>query len=324
MNYEGLISQAKNVGLADILAKLLSRSRMTAPERSHGELRAWQDLLDNLPDVSPSSLDFNSDVVTIGQASDISSEDQAAFKRSLLQLSPWRKGPFNIFGINIDSEWRSELKWRRLEKCLGDDSFRGKSVLDVGSGNGYYLCRLLGAGAEIALGLDPTQRFVMQFEMLRTYFPDKAVGILPLSDEALQGCKASFDLVLSMGVIYHRRNPMDHLKLLRQVLSDSGTLILETLVIEGGVNSVLVPEQRYAKMRNVWAIPSCLMAEQWLETAGFKNIQLIDVSVTTVEEQRRTLWMQFESLSDFLDPLDKMLTVEGYPAPTRALFSAQL
>jgi tRNA (mo5U34)-methyltransferase len=33
--------------------------------------------------------------------------------------------------------------------------------------------------------------------------------------------------------------------------------------------------------------------------------------------------MVFESLSDFLDPKDKNKTIEGYPAPKRAIFLAE-
>ncbi|MEW8068099.1 MAG: DUF1698 domain-containing protein, partial [Candidatus Thiodiazotropha endolucinida] len=44
---------------------------------------------------------------------------------------------------------------------------------------------------------------------------------------------------------------------------------------------------------------------------------------TTIEEQRATEWMRFESLADYLDPADRSLTIEGYPAPRRAVFVAR-
>ena len=55
-----------------------------------------------------------------------------------------------------------------------------------------------------------------------------------------------------MGVLYHRRSPIDHLLELKGCLQTGGELVLETLVIDGGLGEVLVPENRYAKMRNVW------------------------------------------------------------------------
>ncbi len=51
--------------------------------------------------------------------------------------------------------------------------------------------------------------------------------------------------------------------------------------------------------------------------------RIADVCVTTTEEQRRTEWMVTESLADFLDPNDRSKTVEGYPAPQRAVLIAR-
>ncbi|PMC22346.1 tRNA 5-methoxyuridine(34)/uridine 5-oxyacetic acid(34) synthase CmoB, partial [Klebsiella aerogenes] len=44
-----------------------------------------------------------------------------------------------------------------------------------------------------------------------------------------------------MGVLYHRRSPLDHLWQLKDQLAPGGELVLETLVIEGDENTVLVP-----------------------------------------------------------------------------------
>jgi tRNA (mo5U34)-methyltransferase len=50
---------------------------------------------------------------------------------------------------------------------------------------------------------------------------------------------------------------------------------------------------------------------------------MVDISTTSIEEQRSTDWMTFESLEDFLDPNDHSKTIEGHPAPTRAVFLAE-
>ena len=94
-------------------------------------------------------------------------------------------------------------------------------------------------------------------------------------------------------------------------------------MIDGKKGEVLVPERRYSKMNNVWFLPSCLTLESWLKRSGLKNIRLIDINQTSTEEQRRTEWMVFESLADFLDPKDNNKTIEGYPAPKRAIFLAE-
>ena len=85
---------------------------------------------------------------------------------------------------------------------------------------------------------------------------------------------------------------------------------------------VLVPSERYGMMRNVWFIPSPPAMLGWLRRAGFRDARLADLCATTTGEQRRTTWMRFESLADFLDPVDPRRTREGYPAPLRAVFIA--
>ncbi len=127
-----------------------------------------------------------------------------------------------------------------------------------------------------------------------------------------------------MGILYHRRSPMDHLQELRDCLRPGGQLVLETLVIEGELGHTLVPQGRYARMGNVWFLPSCETLMSWLKKMGFEEPELIDVSVTTTDEQRSTDWMCFHSLSDFLDPEDHSKSIEGHPAPRRAIITARV
>jgi tRNA (mo5U34)-methyltransferase len=49
---------------------------------------------------------------------------------------------------------------------------------------------------------------------------------------------------------------------------------------------------------------------------------VVDVNVTSTQEQRSTEWMSFHSLENFLDPDDHSKTIEGYPAPRRAIITA--
>ena len=76
-------------------------------------------------------------------------------------------------------------------------------------------------------------------------------------------------------------------------------------------------------MPNVWFLPSCATLQSWLQKSGFKKIRLADVNQTTTEEQRSTEWMNFESLGQALDADNPALTIEGYPAPKRAVFIAE-
>ena len=266
---------------------------------AHGDLEKWQRILGALPDAAQAAR--KTDTV----------------RELLLQLAPWRKGPFDIHGITIDAEWRSDMKWSRLAEAI--TPLAGRIVLDVGCGNGFYALRMLEAGARQVIGIDPTLLFVMQFEAIRRLTGISGAHVLPFRLEELPPDARVFDTTFSMGVLYHRREPAAHLRELRATLRSGGELVLETLVLPGDGRDVLVPESRYARMRNVWHLPTLAALGTWLDEAGFVEQTLADVSATTVEEQRTTEWMPFESLAEALDPGDSSRTIEGLPAPTRAI-----
>jgi len=286
----------------------------------YGDLPRWQAAIHALPQVHPSALDLTTGCLQVGAASDVDAATQQHIAESLRHLHPWRKGPYEVFGIHIDTEWRSDWKWDRLKHHI--QPLVGRRVLDVGCGNGYHCWRMYAAGAALVIGIDPTPLFVMQFQALKHFIGTAPVHVLPLGIDDVPPQLAAFDTVFSMGVLYHRRSPLDHLLQLRDCLKPEGELVLETLVIEGGGNAVLMPEDRYARMGNVWFIPSVAMLEKWLRRCKFENIKLVDVTTTSLEEQRSTDWMTFQSLKDFLDPDDPAKSIEGYPAPRRAIFTA--
>ena len=230
------------------------------------------------------------------------------------EFMPWRKGPWKILGVDIDTEWRSDWKWERLEKFC---DFRGKKVLDIGCGNGYYAYRTALNGAEFVLGVDPSVYSYFQAQIPAKLCPQVPVSVLPLAQSALPS-EPIFDTVFSMGVYYHHKNPEEHLSHIYDLLLPDGEIILETLIVEN--SDSLIPNGRYAKMRNVYEIPSISRVESLLKSLNFRDIRVIDISKTTTDEQRRTAFMDFESLADFLDPNDDGKTIEGFPAPVRAVF----
>lgn len=286
----------------------------------HGKMAGWQAALAQLPQVKPSVIDLL-DSVSIGQSADLEHYDREHFIALLKQFHPWRKGPYQLFGVNIDTEWRSDWKWQRLLPHMSP--LKGRRVLDVGGGNGYHGWRMEGAGADWVVGIDPTLVFVMQYQLMQHYIGSTKHTVLPVGIEQLPEKLHCFDTVFSMGVLYHRRSPLKHLFELRDCLRSGGELVLETLIIDGPEGMALMPQQRYAKMKNVWFFPSALTMENWLRRCGFKQVRCVDVNVTSLDEQRSTEWMTFESLKDFLDPNDLSKTVEGYPAPKRAIFIAE-
>lgn len=283
----------------------------------HGDLERWLSAVDRLPELQAAAVELRERFNLEGACGE---DSRNLLKLALQGLIPWRKGPFHLFGVHIDTEWRSDWKWERVSPHL---DLTGKRVLDVGCGNGYYQWRMLGAGARSVVGVDPNWLFFCQFLAMKRYLPDLPAWHLPLALEDLPEKLEGFDTVFSMGVLYHRRSPIDHLLALKDCLRKGGELVLETLVVEGDVNTVLVPEDRYAQMRNVWFLPSVPALELWLRRAGFTDVRSVDISRTSVEEQRATEWMRYQSLPDFLDPDDHSRTLEGLPAPLRATLVAR-
>ncbi|MES9858132.1 MAG: tRNA 5-methoxyuridine(34)/uridine 5-oxyacetic acid(34) synthase CmoB [Sedimenticola sp.] len=321
IDYTPLFERMRDSALESWAAQIPEQLERLFSQQRHGEFSRWLDAIEQLPLVTAAQVELNLTTVAVA-GKEVLSDKQLAQTRALLKaLHPWRKGPYRLHGIDIDTEWRSDWKWDRLAPHI--TPLKGRSVLDVGCGNGYHCWRMAGAGADLVIGIDPTQLFLAQFLAVRHFLgKDYPVHLLPLGIEQLPTNLRAFDSVFSMGVLYHRRSPIDHLYELKSCLRQGGELVLETLVIEGDEGQVLVPDGRYAKMRNVWFIPSPATLCAWLSRCGFKEVRLVDVTTTSLDEQRKTEWMQFESLSDYLDPTNPQLTIEGHPAPRRAIILA--
>ncbi|MBK1616895.1 tRNA 5-methoxyuridine(34)/uridine 5-oxyacetic acid(34) synthase CmoB [Lamprobacter modestohalophilus] len=362
--FEPFLDVLRASALADWVNPLRRLTLERLQPARHGDLGDWVEALERLsalclPDPCESSRVLDQPCVGVAAEQPLSPAVSVQLRQVLEQLHPWRKGPCCLHGIEIDAEWRSDWKWARLADAIAP--LPGRRVLDVGCGNGYYGMRALGAGADLVLGIDPTLRFVLQFLALEQLIGAERLAVFPLADDDLPSlCAAGgqFDTLFSMGVLYHRRDPIQHLARLRDCLRPRGELVLETLVVDrpsgesivcepsaceplldqdadqrvresrppvcGPANAdPLIPAGRYARMRNVHAIPSVATLGDWIRAAGYQDLQLVDLSRTTIQEQRATPWMRFQSLADFLDPNDPSLTIEGHPAPVRALLLAQ-
>jgi tRNA (mo5U34)-methyltransferase len=277
---------------------------------AHGDMPRWLAALAALPPLVADRVEFGDTVRVDGAAT---AAQRAGLASALRELHPWRKGPFSLFGVDIDTEWRSDWKWARVAAHV--TPLPGRRVLDVGCGNGYFGWRMLGAGAREVIGVDPTLVFALQHRAVNAYIDSDGNRVLPVRFEELPPCR--FDTAFSMGVIYHRRDPAEHAARLWSHLRPGGEVVVETLVVGG--SEPLQPPRRYARMRNVWTVPTVELLLQWLEGAGFVDARVVDVTPTTTDEQRSTDWMRFESLAEAVDPHDPTRTVEGLPAPVRAV-----
>jgi len=320
INYQPLYELLTEANADDWVKLLPDQIEQAFDTDKNGNAASWLATLEQLPEGMASFFDLNTSQVRIGKQADLDDKLQATLLNQLKSYHPWRKGPYDVFGTHIDTEWRSDWKWDRLKQHISP--LEKRLVLDVGCGNGYHCWRMLGAGAKMVVGVDPLLLNVIQFQVIRKLYGEAPVYVIPIGLEQIPKETKAFDTVFSMGVLYHRRSPIDHLLELKDCLRSGGELVLETLVIDGEDGQVLMPEGRYAKMRNVWFLPSCDTLVSWMQRCGFKNCRVIDVSLTTIKEQRSTEWMQFYSLKEFLDPQDPSLTCEGLPAPKRAIIVA--
>ncbi|ASP40962.1 tRNA 5-methoxyuridine(34)/uridine 5-oxyacetic acid(34) synthase CmoB [Bacterioplanes sanyensis] len=321
--FDDLLSWMPNSALSDWSELLPQQLRQLLVDHQHGDVPRWLDALATLPTIDAVTADLT-DAELVLSSPHVSKEQAQQLEQGLRGLMPWRKGPFRFFDTAIDTEWRSDWKWQRVAPHLAP--LNGRLVLDVGCGSGYHIWRMLGEGAERVIGVDPSRLFMMQFQAYKRYL-QAANGrvnadLLPLKMEDVPAGLKGFDTVFSMGVLYHRKSPIDHLQELKDALRPGGELVLETLVIDGGLGECLMPEDRYAMMRNVWFIPSVETLLLWCRRVGLSNARLGDLNRTSLDEQRSTDWMRFNSLADFLDADDRSITAEGYPAPLRAVIVA--
>ena len=315
IDYTPLYEQISTTPLSHWTNVLPEKIAWNLREERYAHMPEWESTLSRLPTCQPEMIDLKDGVTAKGTSSQ-------ELESTLMELRPWRKGPYHLYDLHIDTEWRSDWKWDRLTPHI--QPLQDRLVLDVGCGSGYHTWRMAGAGARLAIGIDPQPLFICQYfaikQLLQT---DAPAWVIPMTLEDMPATHNAFDSVFSMGVLYHRKEPLEHLKQLHTLLREGGEVILETLVIPDQAEAVLIPENRYAKMRNVWSIPSVPTLERWLTESGFQEVKTVDITATTPEEQRATPWMNFESLSDFLDPHDSEKTIEGYPAPLRAIVIAK-
>lgn len=259
------------------------------------------------------------DWFSVGIKEDLTNEEHEVILKTAQTLIPWRKGPFKIFGLEIDSEWQSNIKYNLIRPHF---NLKDKVVADIGCNNGYYMFRMLEDKPKRLIGFDPSPLTLHQFEFINHFVKSEIIYEM-LGVEHLEFYNHKFDFIFMLGVLYHRPDPVGTLKSLARGLNSKGEILIDTFMIDGDEEICLTPNKRYSKIPNIYFIPTIPALKNWLERAGFENIEVIATTVTTSEEQRKTVWSFDQSLEDFLDPNDSSKTVEGYPAPKRVYVKAR-
>jgi tRNA (mo5U34)-methyltransferase len=284
-------------------------------QKKDKRIENWIGLLSKTPSLEDAKSDFLSGVTIKGRCN---GSDEEAIENLLFELLPWRKGPFKINNIFIDSEWRSNLKWDRFLEL--DLDLKGKTILDVGSGNGYYAFRMLGLEAEAILCLEPNLTHFSQFLAINHFIKANKIRMLPEKLEDLEMKETHFDVVFSMGLLYHQRDPSKHLNSLRNRMKEGGQLVIETIVASNEYGDYLEPKGNYASMPNVHFVHTNKGFMDLAEKEGLKVINNSKEEQTTLNEQRQTKWMPFKSYESAVLETDQDITVENFPAPKRKFY----
>jgi tRNA (mo5U34)-methyltransferase len=276
----------------------------------------YQEAIRNLPYFDNVVVNLD-DVVSI-EIPNLSDVYIEQIRKTALLMKPWRKGPFAIGEIFIDSEWQSQIKYNLLEPHF---NLKDKIIGDIGCNNGYYLFRMLSQEPKKLIGFDPSAIYYSQFLFLNHFIQSDIVYEL-LGVEHVEYYEHKFDILFCLGVLYHRSDPVAMLKSLYKGLNSKGELILDTFMIDGKEEMCLTPKDRYSKIPNIYFIPTISALKNWCFRAGFESVEVLEIMVTSLQEQRKTEWIDTQSLEDYLDPNDKTKTVEGYPAPKRVYIKA--
>ncbi|WP_322619345.1 tRNA 5-methoxyuridine(34)/uridine 5-oxyacetic acid(34) synthase CmoB [Campylobacter californiensis] len=262
--------------------------------------------------------EFN-DIVSI-KFNGLTAQEQEQIEAIAKELKPWRKGPFALGELFIDTEWQSFIKYNLLKPHI---NLKDKVVADVGCNNGYYMFRMLKEKPKKLVGFDPSVHTFMQFNFINHFVRSNIIYEL-LGVEHLAHYEHKFDTIFCLGVIYHRSDPVKMLKELKGSLNKGGEVFLDTMYIDMPGDFALTPKLTYSKIPNIYFVPTIGALENWCERAKFSDFEILATKPTDVNEQRKTEWIDGQSLENFLDPNDSLKTIEGYPAPNRVYIKIKI
>jgi len=283
-------------------------------------IKPWQEQLLKAKAIEIDNIDIKlDDWIKIGHNDNLTQEEKQIILDTCKILIPWRKGPFDLFDIKIDSEWQSFIKYNLIRPHF---DLKDKIVADIGCNNGFYMFKMLEDNPKRIVGFDPAPLPMMQFEFMNHFIKSDIVYEM-LGVEHLEFYEHKFDFIFMLGVLYHRPDPVGTLKSLARSLNKNGEVLIDTFMIDGEDEIALTPNGRYSKIPNIYFVPTVKALSNWLSRAGFIDIEVLEITTTSSEEQRKTEWSFDQSLEDFLDPEDRTKTIEGYPAPKRVYVKAK-
>jgi len=279
------------------------------------QARQYREAVQSIRDIKSNWFNLADAVVKIGKANELTPEQQSRFYQALQNFCPWKKGPFELFGIGIDAEWRSDWKWERILPHI--QSLKNRKIADIGCHNGYFMWRMAAEEPDCVIGFEPVPKHFWNFQLMQNIVQQEKLNFELLGVEHIDLYPNFFDTIFCLGILYHHPDPIGLLGKMRQALAPKGEIVIDCQGIPGELPIALTPRKRYAKARGIWFLPTQTCLENWIARAGFSQIECFFASPLSTEEQRSTPWAKVDSLKEFLNPEDSSLTVEGYPAPWR-------
>jgi len=274
-------------------------------------------LIQELPKLKSKTLIVDQPELIIGDPDELTEDQMKIFNECINSLKPWKKGPLKLFGTKIDSEWRSDFKWERLQKAIVDIDLDGKTICDLGCGNGYFMYRMLEYNPKLVVGIDPNLHAWLEFNLFQRISGVDNLKFEYLRGDVMSSMAGMFDVVFCLGVLYHTPDPIGMLHDIKKSMRAKSTLIVDCQGIDGEDHIALFPKKRYTNMKGVYFLPTLNTLKNWLQRANFNNIKVIFGEELSTEEQRATDWANVRSLRESLDPKDDSKTVEGYPRAHR-------
>jgi tRNA (mo5U34)-methyltransferase len=297
------------------LDEIISIRQERQPRLFEARTQQYVQAVQAVQEIQTNSFDLSGSVITVGQADELSGQEQQQFHHSLTAFCPWKKGPFNLFGTLIDAEWRSDWKWERILPHI--QSLKGRKIADIGCHNGYFMFRMAHQQPECVIGFEPYAKHFWNFQLIQNIIQQKMLYFELLGVEQIDLYPNFFDTIFCLGILYHHTDPISLLRKMYTALSPQGKIIIDCQGIPGDLPVALTPRKRYANARGIWFLPTQSCLENWIARAGFNQIQCFFAEPLSTQEQRRTPWANIDSLQQFLDPKNPNLTLEGYPAPWR-------
>src|SRR5699024_5558842 len=121
-------------------------------------------------------------------------------------------------------------------------------------------------------------------------------------------CPRSASLMFLMGILYHRTDPLETLRLCAQALDRGGKLLIETIIIPGQDSSAIFVPKRYAGAKGFYWLPTERCLHAWIRRSNLRVLEQSEAIPTTSEEQRSTHWRHGDSLPEGLDPTNPRKT----------------